>query len=427
MKRTTMFFFMLILVVSISSGAPGQEIKVGILLPYTGALKEYGPNVQNGAVLAAKQMGSAGLEIELLHADSQTTADAAKTAAQKLVEEDKVVAVVGALSSGVTMAVAESVTCPNDILMISPGSTSPLLTTFAADKDKDFLFRTCPSDTLQGVVLAKLASGHYKTASVMYVDNTYGQGLAKQFKKSFEIRGGIVLAMVPHPEKAESFVLELKKALARFTVPQPPSFRKARPYLDNPFVMPDVLCVFSYAEQAKVYVKEAVDLFVYRSFLFCDGSKSRDMIRSVGPENLDGMMGTAPGVPGGESFVNFSLDFTAEFGKIPPLPFIANAYDAMAVIGLAAYAAKAKGLTLTSKNIKDHLRIVANPPGASIKPGEFKKAFELLSQGKEIDYDGVTGAVDFDQNGDVVTPIEVWQYSLGKIVTSLIEYQIPIE
>jgi hypothetical protein len=99
----------------------------------------------------------------------------------------------------------------------------------------------------------------------------------------------------------------------------------------------------------------------------------------------------------------------------------------MAVIGLAAYATKAKGLPLTSENIRDHLRVVANPPGEPIYPGEFQKAFALLSEGKEINYEGATGTVDFDQNGDVLTPIEVWQFSRGTIVTIRMEFLIPEE
>ncbi len=138
-------------------------------------------------------------------------------------------------------------------------------------------------------------------------------------------------------------------------------------------------------------------------------------------------MGTAPGTAGGEPYVIFSADYKDEFGELPPLPFITNAYDAAAVIGLAAYTAKAKGLSITSKNIRDHLRYVASPPGEIIKPGEFKKAFNLLQHGKDINYEGAAGSVDFDKNGDVITPIEVWKYSKGKIVTVRMEYEVPTE
>jgi hypothetical protein len=89
----------------------------------------------------------------------------------------------------------------------------------------------------------------------------------------------------------------------------------------------------------------------------------------------------------------------------------------MAVIGLAAYAAKVKGLALTSQNIRDNMRVVANAPGEVIMPGEFKKALDLLKAGRKINYEGAAGSVDFDKNGDVVTPIEIWKYEGGKIVT----------
>ncbi len=381
--------------------AMAEDIKVGTLLAHTGPLKEFGPNIQNGTVLAAKQMAAAGFYIKLIHEDSETSAIPATNAAKKLVEVDKVVAIVGALASGVTVPVAESITCPKGIIMISPASTSPLITVLPADKGKDFLFRTCPSDALQGVVSGKVAAEKYKTASVLYVNNPYGQGLAEEFKKSFEKHGGKVLAMVPHDEKAaESYTAELKKALAG---------------------KPDVLCAFSYPEHAKIYLKEAIEFFKFKTFLFCDGTKSEDIIKAVGAKNLEGLLGTAPGTVKGESYKIFVEAYKKEFGKLPPLPFITNGYDATAVIGLAAYAAKVKGLPLTPKNIRDNLRYVANPPGEIIKPGEFKKAFDLLKKGKDINYEGAAGAVDFDKNGDVVTPIEIWKYSNGKIVTVRME------
>ena len=405
MKRG--FILVLLFVLFIAFTAYAQEVKVGTLLSHTGPLKEFGPNLKNGCELAAKQMAAAGFKIKLIHEDSETSAIPAINAAKKLVEVDKVIAIVGALASGVTIPVAESVTIPKGVIQISPASTSPLITVLPADKGKDFLFRTCPSDALQGVVAGKLAASLYKTASILYVNNPYGQGLAEQFKRSFEKRGGKVLAMVPHDEKAaESYTAELKKALAG---------------------KPDVLCAFSYPEHAKVYLKEAIEFFKFRSFLFCDGTKSFDIVKAVGAENVEGQMGTAPGAAKGASYDIFVADYKEEYGVLPPLPFITNAYDATAVIGLAAYAAKVKGLPITSKNVRDQLRFVANPPGEVIKPGEFKKAFELLKEGKDINYEGAAGSVDFDENGDVITPIEIWKYKKGNIVTVRLEYEVPKE
>jgi len=378
------------------------RLDIGTLLDYTGPLKEFGPNIKNGCELAAKQLREAGLEVKLFNEDSETSAIPGTNAAKKLVEVNKVLAIVGSLASGVTIPVAESVTIPAGVVQISPASTSPLISILPADQGKDLLYRTCPSDALQGVIAGKLANElGYKTASVLYVNNPYGQGLAEEFKKSFEKQGGKVLAMVPHDEKAaESYTAELKKAMEG---------------------KPNVICAFSYPEHGKVYIKEAIEFFKFKNFLYCDGTKSFDIIKAVGASNVEGQYGTVAASAKGDTFEIFVRDYTKDYGQLPPLPYITNGYDAIAVIGLAAYASKAKGLSITSKNIKDHLRFVANPPGEVIKPGEFKKAFELLDQKKDINFEGSSGSVDFDDNGDVVTPIEIWQYKGGNIATVRLE------
>jgi ABC-type branched-subunit amino acid transport system substrate-binding protein len=398
MKKFVILTSVLILSLAFISAVPAGEIRVGTLMAQTGPLKEYGPPIKDGAVLAGKQMAAAGFEIEFFHEDSETAPVPGTNAAKKLVDVNKVVAIVGALSSGVTLAVAESVTIPNEVILISPASTNPLMTVLPADEGKDFLFRTCPSDALQGVVAGKLAASYNKTVSILYVNNAYGQGLSEVFKETFEGKyKGKVLAMVPHDEKAsESYTAELKKALAG---------------------NPDRLLAYSYPEHAKVYLKEAIEFFKFGRFMFADGTKSEDIIAALGARRLEGQKGTAPGTAGGEAFQKFNEYYKAEYGRLPPKPFITNAYDATAVIGLAAYAAKVKGLPLTSKNIRDNLRYVANPPGEIVIPGQFKKAFALLKQGKQINYEGAAGSVDFDKVGDVITPIEVWEIRGGELKT----------
>jgi ABC-type branched-subunit amino acid transport system substrate-binding protein len=362
-------------------------------------------------------MAAAGLTINFVHEDSQTMADAAKKAAEKLIKKDKVAAIIGSSSSGVIIPVAETVTSPSNMLMISPGATAAYITELPQDADKDYLFRTCPSDTLQGVVLGRLAAGLYKTASVIYVNNPYGQGLASQFSRSFTKRGGFVYTMIPHGEEvAKSYADELRNAFSRMYSTKP--FRSGRS---------DVLCVFSYPEHAKIYVKEAIKNYHASQFLFCDGSKSEELAAAVGPKNVEGTMGTAPGAAVGDAFLKFSADFTAAYKELPRSPFIANAYDAAAVIGLAAYAAKVKELSLNTETIRNQLRDVAGPPGTFVGPGEFDKAFKLLSEGQPIDYEGASGPVNFDQHGDVLAPIEVWRFHKGKISTYRMEYVVEQE
>ena len=418
MKKWMLTFTVIVtsLVLLPAAGAGGL-LKVGTLLDLSGALQDWGPHHRKAVILAFEQSAAAGFAVTLVHKDSRTEADAAVEAAKQLIEAEGVEVIIGSSSSGVIVPLAESVTCPRGTLLISPGATSPFITGLPEDRDKDLLFRTCPSDTLQGVVLAKLAASEYKTASILYVNNPYGQGLAQQFHKSFHIRGGTVFTMVPHGEDvAATYVPDLRKAYARVYQTKP--FRSGRS---------DVLCVFSYPEHAKVYVKEAIEVFHAEHFLFCDGSKSEALAEAVGPQRLEGQMGTAPATAAGEGFARFSAAYGERFEELPTIPFIANAYDAAAVIGLAAFAAQARGVEISAAGIRDHLRQVANPPGTFITPGQFAKAFELLRQGKEINYEGASGPLDFDTHGDVQAPIEIWRFSDGRIVTDRIEYRIPEE
>jgi ABC-type branched-subunit amino acid transport system substrate-binding protein len=390
-------------------GMAQDVVKIGTLIPLTGPLAEFGPNFRKAADLAATHLKDAGLTLQLVHADDETSAIPAVAAARKLVDVDKVPAIVGAAASGVTVPVAESVTVPNKVLQISNASTSPLITVLPADQGQDFLFRTCPSDALQGVVLGKLATElRYKKAAAIYVNNPYGQGLAEQFKRSFEKRGGKVAAMVPHDEApAPTYVAELRKAVRD---------------------KPDVLAAISYPGHASIYLREAIEGNYIKKFLFCDGTKSLEVVKAIGEKNAEGMMGTAPGSVLTSGYNVFIAEYGKAYGEVPPLPYMTNMYDAVALIGLAVKAAQVDGVReMTGVAIRDQLRTVANPPGDVVGPGaaDLKKAIQLLEEKKEINYEGAAGSCDFDDSGDVVTPIEIWKFADGKITTVRLEYDIP--
>jgi ABC-type branched-subunit amino acid transport system substrate-binding protein len=189
---------------------------------------------------------------------------------------------------------------------------------------------------------------------------------------------------------------------------------------------PDVLVAISYPGHATVYLKEAIENNFIKRFLFCDGTKSFDIVKAVGAANVEGMLGTAPGSALTPSYDNFVAEYSKKFGEVPPLPFMTNVYDAVVIGALAAAAAEARGQTITGTSIRDNLRFVANPPGDVVGTGAagIKKALDLLKAGKDINYEGAAGAIDFDRNGDVVTPIEVWKYSGGSIVTVRLEMEV---
>ena len=125
-------------------------VKIGVLLPFTGPLGEFGAAFQKAAALAEEHLAQGGYPVEIVYGDTETNPTAAVGAARKLVDVDQVHVVVGAAASSSSLAVAESVTIPKGVPQISYASTSPLLTILPADEGQDFLFRTVPSDALQG-------------------------------------------------------------------------------------------------------------------------------------------------------------------------------------------------------------------------------------------------------------------------------------
>jgi ABC-type branched-subunit amino acid transport system substrate-binding protein len=376
-----------------------DPIKIGTLLDLTGALEAYGKPVQSGAILAAEQLNAAGgllgRPLELVHRDSQSEPTAGIDAAKKLVELDKVVAMVGALSSGVTIPVATSVTIPSGIVLISPASTSPQMTDL---QDNDFLFRTCPSDALQGKVSGRLAKTlGFQTVATIYVNNPYGSGLSKTFSQAFSAQGGKVVATVAYEEGRPSYRGELEQALKD---------------------KPQALALFSYPENGVTIIRQALELGFTGKFLLADGMKAPEVVKNVGVQYLQGTYGTTPGSRDSAAKTRFITTYAPRFGEKPPKPYIDTCYDAIAVLGLAIHQAKSS----EPKAIRDAIRQVANPPGETIEPGEFQKAFEFLNKGTKINYRGASGEVDFDAHGDVVTPIEVWKVDAsGAMVTERLE------
>ena len=145
-----------------------KTLKIGQINAYSGSLSFFGTSHGNAAKLAATHIKRAGgTDITLITQDTEVNPEVGVEAARKLVDTDGVAAIVGALSSGVSMAVASAVTVPNNILQISGASTSPAITVL---EDQDFLFRTVVSDAAQGVVLARLAQelGN-STAATLYL------------------------------------------------------------------------------------------------------------------------------------------------------------------------------------------------------------------------------------------------------------------
>ncbi len=382
----------LLAVVAIALVVPGtaaETIKIGGLMSLTGALAPYGPAIADGAQLAVDQINEAGgvlgKQLELVVRDTATAPNVGRDAASKLVELDRVPAIVGALSSGVTLA-ASSVTIPAEVVLISPASTAPSIPEL---EDNDFVFRTVVSDSVQGVVMGRLAIMlNYKRVSVSFVNNDYGKGLADTFEKTFVELGGDVITKVPYEENKPSYRGEVDK-LTRGN--------------------PDVLVMISYPVDGNKQIVEAVEAGYQGAFLFSDGMKGEGVApgpacsssESLGP--IEGSFGTVAAA--GFRAEKFEADYNAAGFGPSKIPYHDKAYDAVVLIALAMIrAGEANGTA-----IRDNLRAVANPPGEEVFYGELEKAISLLESGKEINYQGAAGTVDFKATGDVEGGIEIWK------------------
>jgi len=381
-----------------------EPVKMGLLVPLTGTLAEKGKARYNAAQLAVQHLNEAGYRVELVVADSETNPTAATLAAQELVDNEGIQILIGSSASSVTIAVAEQVAIPRQIPQIAYSSTSPLITYLAADEGQDLLFRTVPPDTKQGIVLARLAYDMmgYRDVSILYINDAYGQGLTQVFTENFQALGGRISAAISHNnELAPSYVAELQQALTETA---------------------EALVVISFSGHARLYIKEAIEYDFFKQFLFVDGSKSEQLIEVVGAEVLEGLCGTNPSSSYSESLELFNTDYKMAYGE-SQVAFLANVYDAVIIGALAAYSVQANGEALTPLTIRDHLRKVANWPGKQVIAGikNLKQGLNYLQQGLNINYVGASGNIDFDENGDVVTPIEIWCYQGGKIISQSLE------
>lgn len=389
--------------------------RLGQIAPFTGSAAEFGEFYRDATALAVEQINAAAEEVlggpviaQHIAEDTNTLPTPAIESTRKLVEADGVSAIVGAWSSGVTVATAVSVSIPSGVLQVSNGSTSPLISVLPEDLEADLLFRTTAPDTFQGVVLAQLVNGEimsdykYRTASTLFVNNPYGQGLSNAFARSFQLRGGTVHAQVPHPEEVQpTYTSQLALALK-----------------DEP----DILVCVSYPGHTATYLKECRDIFGFKTWAFVDGNKSEQVLEAVGGADLAGSLGTTPGQdPEIAGFQNFAEVYKERFGRDRIPPFTESAYDAGIAIGLAAVKAVVDGETeLTGTVLRDRLRSVANPPGDAFVGGkqeDITRAVKAIADGREIDYSGAAGACNFDERGDVITPQAIWRFTETGIET----------
>ncbi|MEZ5535052.1 MAG: ABC transporter substrate-binding protein [Thiolinea sp.] len=356
-----------------------ETVKVGILQGFTGPIESLTPAMAASAELALKEASDSGellggTKIEPVRADSTCVdAAAAQTAAERLVTDEKVVAIFGAACSGASTAVANNVAVPNGVVMVSPSSTSPALTTI---DDKGFFFRTAPSDARQGEVLAQIVKDRgIDNVAITYTNNDYGKGLSESFGGAYEKLGGKIAINASHEDGKADYSAEVAALDASGA---------------------DDLVVLGYLDQGgKGIIQTSLDNGAFSRFILADGMIGESIMEALG-KDMTGSFGT---LPGGE---NEGAEQWAEVAKAGGIendgdgPYRGESYDAGALIALAMQAAG----SADRAKIQEKMMEVANAPGEKILPGEIAKGLKLLAEGKDIDYVGATN-VEFTDVGEV--------------------------
>jgi branched-chain amino acid transport system substrate-binding protein len=344
-----------------------SEIKIGVILGFTGPIESLAPVMAKSAEMAMDEVNKSGNfmngsnKLIPVRADSTCVdAAAAQAAAERLITSDKVSAIMGADCSGVTTAVLKNVAMPNGVLMISPSATSPALST---EPDNDLFFRTAPSDARQGEVIADLLMEKgFKSAALTHTNNDYGKGLAASIKKNYEAKGGTITITASHEDGKGDYSSEVA-ALAQASG--------------------DILIVAGYLDQGgKGIIQASLDADAFSKFFLPDGMIGDSLPKAIGPD-LNGSIGSVPGTdsPGAAKYSELAKAAGFESGPYGP-----ESYDAAALIMLAMEAAKSTDSNVFKNNVMD----IANAPGEKIYPGELGKALKLIKEGKEIDYVGAT-------------------------------------
>ena len=380
-------------------------LRVGDVLPFTGGLAAYGANLDRAVKVgiglqnaALKKVGlSTKIQVKLVGSeDGQTQASASVEAATKLVKSNHANVLIGEMASSATIPMAQSVAIPNHIVQISPTSSAPQLTTIA---DNGYLWRTYPSDTLQGKVLAQAAIEAFGAGAKINIgsrNDAFGTALKQLFVDQYTKLGGKIGVDESWNPDQPTFDTEAQKLVTGnpagyVIIDFPDTFQKFAPSLVRTGKW----------DASKTFMTEAL--------------RNTAVLDQIGSPVV-GLRGTAASAAGGPAGASFAAYWTKNVhGAKPYTGFEGTSLDAVNVAFLAALQA----CSSSPAKIKANLIKVSGAPGTKVTYLQMAKAIKLIRAGKDVDYEGAFSPVDFDANGDISSAVfEIWKYSgTGKIDT----------
>jgi len=361
-------------------------LKIGTVLPQTGSLAFLGPPEEAGVLLGVDEVNKAdkGITIDLTRGDSGDADNKAFETTVPKLQSEGVSAMIGAAASGVTKLFLDS-NVSAGIITFSPANTSPDFTSW---DDNGLYWRTAPSDLLQGEVLGNLvAEDRHKNIGILYQNDAYGTGLYGVVKETFEATGGKVVAAESYNDGDGQFDAQVAAVAA---------------------AKPDAVVLITFdqfATIAPLLVNSGLDA---KNFYLVDGNLKQwgDTV-SV---SLEGAKGTTPGPVLEDDFQQRLKDAWKASGansELEDYSYAAESYDAVVLLALAALAAN----STTGADIASKLQEVSGGAGDGTKCTSFAECADIVLSGGVPDYDGYSGGVKFDDNGDPTeASIGIFQY-----------------
>ena len=390
-----------------SSGGGGEEtldLVIGDSVPLSGDLADFGPPGEKAAQIALEEVINPAIEesgadhtVELVTEDNGGGADqqAAVQAARKMVDSDGASCIAGAWASADTIPTAESVTIPEEVVLISPASTSDEITGL---DDDGLVNRTAPPDSFQGPTLSKYlvekALGSPDgTINVGARNDAYGTGLAETFSAAWEDAGGTIGEEVIYDVKLPNYDSEATDLVS-----------------GNPDGLVIVDFPETYNKVGPALVRAGFDP---TTTFVTDGLISGDLAEGAGEDAVEGLRGTAPGVPDDDESAKAFDDLWNDSDIEPDVErqtFDAQNFDAVILCYLAAVAA---GST-EGADMAEFVQDISAPEGDQYTWDQLPDAIEALQNGDDIDYQGASGPIDMDENGDATSGVyDIYEFKNG--------------
>lgn len=380
-----------------TAAAQDCSVNVGTIYPTS---VDWGRPIAETALWVGEMINEAGgvdgCEVNMILRDDQNDARVGVDAARALVDIDQVELLLGTVSSGISIPILTSVTAPAGVMQMSCCSSSSRLTEIAESGEaRGLWFRTFATADVQAAVAAMLArDAGIQNITVVYKNDDWGQDIGRLAAEAFEAVGIEVLDQIAITDAQPSYRAEATQALRG---------------------QPESLYLALYPVEGISFVREWIGLGGTTTMIGANSLKSDDFRTTVGLENLNEFTGTDTSSPRVQSAADFIEAYTANFDAAPSGPGLANSFDAAAIALLAYHAA---GRDASGEEIAAQVSRVTDPAGEPIPATVegFASAMEILSGGGSVSYQGATGAVTFDANGNVSAPAVSWGFDDSGVI-----------